>query len=109
MDLSEVWGPTYILKGYTMTNSIAGNDIDFFEHKFDKLCDSVEWTTDFENELDPGEQWEHIKEEMIQAVDKVLTLPDGLGINDYVTQDEIDHLLTYIFIKEVDEWLPLVS
>jgi len=92
-----------------MTNSIARNDIDFFEHKFDKLCDSVEWTTDFENELDPGEQWEHIKEEMIQAVDKVLTLPDGLGINDYVTQDEIDHLLTYIFIKEVDEWLPLVS
>ena len=89
-----------------MTNS---NDIDFFEYNFYKICDSVVWTTDFEEEYDPDEQWGHIKEKMFQAVDEVLTLPDGLGTNDYVTSEEVDHLLTMIFTKEMDEWLPLVS
>ena len=74
-------------------------EIDFFEYNFNKICDSVVWTTDFEEEYDPDEQWEHIKEKMFQAVNEVLTLPDGLGTNDCVTADEVDQLLTTIFIK----------
>ena len=105
IDLTGVWGPTYILKGYTMTNL----EIDFFEYKFYEICNSVVWTTDFEEEYDPDEQWENIKEKMFQAVNEVLTLPDGLGTNDCVTSDEVDQLLTTIFIKEMNEWLPLVS
>jgi hypothetical protein len=84
-------------------------EIDFFEYNFYEICDSVVWTTDFENELDPDEQWEMIKGCMLEALDEILTLPDGLGINDYVTADEIDYLLTFIFTKEMDKWLPLVS
>ena len=84
-------------------------EIDFFEYNFNKICDSVVWTTDFEEEYDPDEQWENIKEKMLQAVNEVLTLPDGLGTNDCVTSDEVDQLLTTIFIKEMNEWLPLVS
>ena len=84
-------------------------EIDIFEYNFNKICDSVVWTTDFEEEYDPDEQWEYIKEKMSQAVNEVLTLPDGLGINDYVTAEEIDQLLDMIFTKEMNEWLPLVS
>ena len=85
------------------------NEIDFFEYNFYKICDSVVWTTDFENELDPDEQWEMIKGCMLEALNEVLTLPDGLGTNDYVVVDEIDHLLTMVFTKEMNKWLPLVS
>lgn len=84
-------------------------EIDFFEYKFYEICNSVVWTTDFEEEYDPDEQWEMIKGCMLEALNEILTLPDGLGINDYVTAEEIDQLLDMIFTKEMNEWLPLVS
>ena len=81
--------------------ALPGCDDAAFEEDFYKICDSVVWTTDFEYDLDPDEQWEYVKEKMFQAVSEVY--------NEFVTAEIIGEVQTDAYIKAMDEWLPLVS
>ena len=83
------------------------NHIKSFEHKFNKLCDPVEWTTDFENELDPDEQWEMLRGCMLEAVSEILAMREGHTKSFLISN--IDDLLMSIFVEEMNEWLPYVS
>ena len=71
-----------------------------FEDDFFKICHSLVWTTDFEDEYDPDEQWAYVKEMSI-AVAEVY--------DDYVTAELMTEVQTDAYIKAMDEWLPLVS
>jgi hypothetical protein len=72
-----------------------------FEEDFNKICESVVWTTDFEEEYDPDEQWEYVKEKMFLAVSEVY--------DEFVTAEIIVEVQTDAYIQAMDEWLPLVS
>ena len=81
--------------------ALPGCDDAAFEEDFYKICDSVVWTTDFEYDLDPDEQWAYVKEMMSIAVGEVY--------DEFVTAEIIAEVQTDAYIKAMDEWLPLVS
>ena len=82
------------LHSETLLNKM-GDRMSHYKEDFDKVCEAAIWTTDFEDDYDPEEQWEFLQAGIHYAADKAQCN----------TVDEIRLARTSYYVKAMNSWL----